>query len=324
MIQVEKLTKRYGSFTAVDGISFSIEAGEICGFLGPNGAGKTSTMRVLTGFMPPTEGAVTVAGFDVYKDVIEVKRRVGYLPESTPLYTDMRVSEYLDFVAEVKGLRGRMKKKKVADVMESTHLTDRQKSLISSLSKGYRQRVGLAQALLNDPQVLVLDEPTIGLDPKQITDIRSLIKELSGKRTVILSSHILPEVQMICSRVIIINNGKLIAADTPERLASQLEKVGRITAKLDAPVEEAEVAIASLPEVEAVAVNKEKSGDTVYTIDPKEGQNPRKSLTRLVVEKDWELVELGGVSLSLEDVYIKLVTDEERAASSNKAGGEGR
>lgn len=325
MIKAENLTKRYGAVTAVDNITFEIAKGEIVGFLGPNGAGKTSTMRVLTGFMSPTEGSVTVAGHDVSRDVMQVKRRTGYLPESTPLYTDMRVAEYLDFVGEVKGLGRVQRRRRVAEVMDATHITHRAASLIGTLSKGYRQRVGLAQALINDPEVLILDEPTIGLDPKQITDIRSLIKELSGRRTVILSSHILPEVQMICSRVMIINNGRLVAADTTENLAGRFKSGGRLTVKLSAPVAEAMEAIEKLPGVKSVTLGEapKEAGEgevsAVYNMDTEGGKAPRKALVRLVAEKDWDLVELAEPSLSLEEIYIKLVTEEEAPARGEDA-----
>ncbi len=314
MIEVTNLTKRYGAFTAVDDISFSIEPGEICGFLGPNGAGKTTTMRILTGFMPPTNGRVTVAGFDVFSDMLEIKKRIGYLPESTPLYTEMRVSEYLDFVAEIKGLKSSAKKRKVADVMEVTHITDRQKSLISSLSKGYRQRVGLAQALLNDPETLILDEPSIGLDPKQITEIRSMIKDLAGKRTVILSTHILPEAQMICSRVMIINKGKLVAVGTPESLAQKFEERGKIVATIKASPEEAFRAVRNIEGASEVSMTKVGEEIAKFYISPAKDKNLRKALARLVVDKDWELLELKEASLSLEEVYLKLVTQENEPA----------
>jgi ABC-2 type transport system ATP-binding protein len=315
LIKVTNLTKRYGAFTAIDDISFNVERGEICGFLGPNGAGKTTAMRILTGFMAPTDGRVEVAGLDIAENVIEVKRKVGYLPESTPLYGDLRVEEYLDFVAEIKGLKGSARKKKVEEVLETTFIADRRRSLIASLSKGYRQRVGLAQALLNDPEVLILDEPTVGLDPKQIAEIRALIKDLSGKRTVILSSHILPEVQMICSRVLIINNGKVIAADTPERLSLKFAQAVRFAVSIAGPVEAVAQAIANLPEVADVSVATSGTADGMegaeYLVEPKPDTDPRKSLARLTVERDWTLLALSPArQMSLEDVYLKLVTQE--------------
>lgn len=324
MIKIENLTKKYGSFTAIDGISFGVERGEICGFLGPNGAGKTTTMRILTGYMPPTDGKVELAGLDVTENPIEAKRKIGYLPESTPLYGEMRVLEYLDFVADIKGLKGLARKKKVDEVMESTLIADRRRSLIRSLSKGYRQRVGLAQALLNDPDVLVLDEPTIGLDPKQITEIRSLIKDLSGKRTVILSSHILPEVQMICSRVLIINKGKLIADDTPERLSSRFTQTGRFMVSIAGPVEDVAQAIGNLPDVAGVSITARFNAEGVekgeFSVESRTGSDPRKSLARLIVEKDWTLLELASSQpLSLEEVYLKLVTEEPPAPVEGEA-----
>lgn len=325
MIKVGNLTKKYGAFTAIDDISFSVERGEICGFLGPNGAGKTTTMRILTGFMPPTGGRVEVAGLDIAENVIGVKQKVGYLPESTPLYGDLRVEEYLDFVAEIKGLKGSARRKKVNEVLETTCIADRSRSLIGSLSKGYRQRVGLAQALLNDPEVLILDEPTAGLDPRQITEIRSLIHDLSGKRTVILSSHILPEVQMICSRVLIINNGKLIAADTPERLSSRFAQSGQFTVSIEGPVESVAQAIANLPEVADVSISTRGTTGVAetaaYIIEPKHGADPRKSLGQMAVARDWTLLELASVrQMSLEDVYLKLVTQEPSATPVSQEG----
>ncbi|MBI5815212.1 MAG: ABC transporter ATP-binding protein [Nitrospinae bacterium] len=322
MIKAENLTKRYGAALAVDNISFSMEPGEICGFLGPNGAGKTTTMRIITGFMPPTEGRVMVDGLDVAENPLEVKKRVGYLPESTPLYTEMRVGEYLDFAAEIKGLKGAEKRRQVDEVMESVRIADRRRSLIKSLSKGYKQRVGLAQALLADPKILVLDEPTIGLDPKQIAEIRSLIKELAGKRTVILSTHILPEAQMICSKVMIINKGKVIAADTPQNLSSRFRGGGQTALKIAGPHEQVINAIKAMPEVENVSATVE--GDVVScAITPKGGMNLRKAAVKLVAQMDWELMELSaGGAMSLEDVYLKLVTEEPQAAGVEERAGQ--
>ncbi len=218
MIEVENLTKYYGDRPAIDNITFRVEKGEILGFLGPNGAGKTTTMRILAGFFPPTSGIARVAGYDVVNNSIDVRRRIGYMPETIPLYKDMRVKEYLEFVAEVKGVPRKRRKSKIEKAMKECGTTEVYHRLIGKLSKGFQQRVGLAQALLHDPEVLILDEPTIGLDPKQIIEIRQLIKSLAGERTIILSTHILPEVSMTCQRVIIINEGKIIAMDTPENL----------------------------------------------------------------------------------------------------------
>ena len=310
MIQAENLTKRYGNFTAVNGISFSIEQGEICGFLGPNGAGKTSTMRMLTGYMPPTAGKATVAGYDVSSNLLEVKKRLGYMPETTPIYTDMRVAEYIDFVAELKGYRGNEKLRKVADVMEITRLSERERQLIGSLSKGYRQRVGLAQALVSDPDVLVLDEPTIGLDPSQIIEIRSLIKDLSGRRTVILSSHILSEIQMICSRLLIIFNGNLIADDSMKGLS---DKAGpRLTATIIGPAGQIKTSIELLAGIEKADYQVRDSGAVRVEIQHKENANPRMDLVRLAAGRGWDISDLSsGASESLEDVYIRLIAKEQ-------------
>src|SRR6188474_1496214 len=223
MIEVENLTKRYGRHTAVDGISFRVHKGEILGFLGPNGAGKTTTMRILTCYLPPTDGTARVAGFDVFTQPMEVKRRVGYTPETPPLYPDMDVGSFLDFCAKIKGVPGKDRKAKISDVMEKTRISDVRATLIGRLSKGYRQRVGLAQAILHNPDVLILDEPTAGLDPKQIIETRELIKGLGGEHTVVLSTHILPEVSMTCGRVVIISRGRVVAEDTPENLTQRLK-----------------------------------------------------------------------------------------------------
>src|SRR2546422_11430063 len=235
MIEVEKLTKNYGPFTAIRDVSFSVAPGDIVGFLGPNGAGKSTTMRILSCFMPASSGSARVAGYDVFRDSLEVRKRIGYLPENVPLYGDMRVGPYLDFVAEVKGIARRERKSQVADVMDRCLITDVQNRLIGKLSKGYRQRVGLAQALVSDPHVLILDEPTIGLDPAQIAEIRNLIKSLAGEHTVILSTHILPEVSMVCGSVVIINRGVIVAQGPIDRLVEQFFPTSRVEVELTAP-----------------------------------------------------------------------------------------
>src|SRR5204862_3544565 len=252
MIEVEKLTKNYGPFTAIRDVSFSVAAGQIVGFLGPNGAGKSTTMRILSCFMPASSGSARVAGYDVFRDSLEVRKRIGYLPENVPLYGDMRVGPYLDFVAEVKGIARRERKSQVADVMDKCLIADMQNRLIGKLSKGYRQRVGLAQAIVNDPEVLILDEPTIGLDPKQITEIRSLIKSLAGQHTVILSTHILPEVSMVCGAVIIINNGAIVAQGPIDTLVEQFFPTSRLEVEIVGPPPAVRDQIRAIPGVLSV------------------------------------------------------------------------
>jgi ABC-2 type transport system ATP-binding protein len=313
MIEVESLTKAYGQQRAVDNISFSVAEGEVLGFLGPNGAGKTTLMRVLTCYFPPTSGKASVAGFDCFADSLEVRKRIGYLPERVPLYEDMRVREYLAFVAGIKGMVARDIKAKVDQTMADCNVDAVANKLIHDLSRGYRQRVGLAQALVNDPDILILDEPTVGLDPKQITEIRSLIKELAGKRTVILSTHILPEVSMLCGRVIIINDGKLVANDTPENLTAHLQETARIFVRISgASVEEIEKELSQLPDIKGVSRDENQlDGTHGFIVEAEEESNVRKTLHPLVVNKDWDLVEMRSLHMSLEDVFIKLTTREE-------------
>src|SRR5215468_4695042 len=243
MIEVQNLTKHYGPVTAIRDVSFNVAPGEIVGFLGPNGAGKSTTMRILSCFMPASSGTARVAGYDVFRDSLEVRKRIGYLPENVPLYTDMRVAPYLDFVAEVKGVPRTQRRARVAEVMDRCLVSDMQNRLIGALSKGYRQRVGLAQAIVNDPQVLILDEPTIGLDPRQITEIRALIKSLAGSHTVILSTHILPEVSMVCGSVIIINNGVIVAQGPIDTLVEQFFPTSRVHVQLDGPFDSVRAAL---------------------------------------------------------------------------------
>lgn len=311
MIEVEHLTKVYGTARGIEDVSFKVQKGEILGFLGPNGAGKTTTMRILTCFFPPTSGKARVAGYDVFEDSLEVRKRIGYLPENVPLYTDMSVPDYLGFVAGVKGVDRREIKTKVAKVMDECGLMEVAKKYIGELSKGYRQRVGLAQALINDPEVLILDEPTIGLDPRQIIDIRQLIKNLAGKRTVILSTHILPEVSMICHRVIIINEGRLIAVDTPDNLMRQLQGSSQILLQVKGP--HARV-LQELEKVRGIhrVIRKGTGADNVdtYVVEAIKNTDIRKDLPIVIVKNNWELLEMRPVSMSLEDIFIKLVTEE--------------
>src|SRR6188508_2032853 len=264
MIEVQHLTKRYGPFTAVDDVSFRVEKGEILGFLGPNGAGKTSTMRVITGYMPPTDGKVTVAGFDVFTHPIEAKKRTGYLPETPPLYPDMTVREYLTFCARIKGVAAAGRTARINTVMERTRIADMAKRHCAKLSKGYRQRVGLAQALLHNPDVLILDEPTAGLDPKQIIETRDLIRQLGGDHTVILSTHILPEVSQTCGRVVIINKGRVVAVDSPENLTSRLRGSETMFLQIDAAGADARTTIEAVPGVTTVGIADSRGAITGF------------------------------------------------------------
>ena len=313
MIEVENLTKAYGQQRAVDDISFSVDKGEVLGFLGPNGAGKTTLMRMLTCFFPPTSGKASLAGYDCFADSLEVRKRIGYLPERVPLYEDMSVKDYLAFVAGIKGTVARDIKSKVARTMADCNIDAVANKLIHDLSRGYRQRVGLAQALVNDPDILILDEPTVGLDPKQIKEIRKLIKELAGKRTVILSTHILPEVSMICDRVIIINDGKLVANDTPENLTADLPKSARIFLQIaGATADEIEKELAQLPGIKGLSQDETRpDGAHGFIVEVEEENNIRKTLHSMIFNKGWDLVEMRSVHMSLEDVFIKLVTREQ-------------
>lgn len=312
MIEVQNLVKHYGSVKAVDNISFTVEKGEILGFLGPNAAGKTTTMRIITGYMPASAGTVKVAGYDVFEQGLEVKKRIGYLPENPPLYYDMRVREYLTFVARIKGVNPKTINAEVARVAERLSVLEVMDNLISNLSKGYKQRVGLAQALLNNPPVLIFDEPTNGLDPRQIIEVREIIKSLGSDHTVILSTHILPEVSMTCNRVAIINEGKLVKIDTPENLTKQLRGSESIILQVEGPMNEVELALSQHQSVTAVAVQPTgKENIATYRVETSIGSDIRKELASLVVNRGWGLLELKAESLSLEDIFLKLTTKEE-------------
>ncbi len=312
MIEVDHLTKVFSGRKAVDGISFTVQKGEILGFLGPNGAGKTTTMRILTCFMPATDGTARVAGYDVFEESLEVRRRIGYLPENPPLYPEMTVASYLHFVAKIKGAAPAQRKANVDDVMQKCAIGDVRNRIIGKLSKGYKQRVGLAQALLNNPEVLILDEPTIGLDPKQIFEVRSLIKNLAGDHTVILSTHILPEVSMTCNRVVIIHNGKVVAMDTPVGLTNQMKGAEKIALSIDGPRDAVVDKLKTIDGVLSVqADGEENGGPSSYTVECKLQTDLRRVLAKEIVTQGWGLLELRGVSMSLEDVFINLVTQEE-------------
>lgn len=325
MIKVEGLTKRYARNVAVDHISFRVEKGQIVGFLGPNGAGKTTTMRMLTCFMPPTDGSAEVAGFDVMENPMEVKKRIGYLPESPPVYPDMEVIEYLQFVGRIKGLAKAGMARRIDEVMQKCAITDVRNKEIGKLSKGYRQRVGLAQAIIHNPDVLILDEPTSGLDPHQILETRELIKGLSGDHTIILSTHILPEVEAMCERVIIIAKGKLVATDTVENLTSRLHGAQMVAVEVgprEGVASDPHAFLATvqgkLERVDGVnrVLHQETRDHRVrLTLESQQGREIRPELARAVIESGWNLNELRPVGMSLEEIFLQLTSDQKPAES---------
>jgi ABC-2 type transport system ATP-binding protein len=313
MIQAEGLTKYYGSLKAVDDLTFHVAAGEIVGFLGPNGAGKTTTMRILTGFMPPNDGTASVAGYDVIEQSLEVRKRVGYMPETVPLYNEMSVRGYIAYMAELHGLRGSARAGRVWDVLEQVDMTDRANSLISSLSKGMRQRVGLAQALVHEPEVLILDEPTIGLDPRQVHEARELIRKIGQERTVLLSTHILSEASQVCGRVLIINRGRIVAEDSPEALSARLSgaEEERMLLRLDRV--DPETAAAALRKLDTVrSVTATPQGLEIVS-EP--GAEARNAVTAAVLNNGWDLLELRRMEMSLEDIFLQLTAEEEYVVS---------
>ena len=315
MISVKELTKRYARNTAVDHISFEVEKGQIVGFLGPNGAGKTTTMRMLTCFLPPTSGTATVAGFDVLEQPLEVKKRIGYLPETPPLYPEMRTVEYLTFVGKLKGLSGSELRQRIDSVCERCAITDVKSKLLGKLSKGYRQRVGLAQAIIHIPDVLILDEPTAGLDPKQINETRELIRSLAGNHTIILSTHILPEVEQTCEKVIIINKGKLVATDSVSNLQSRARGVESILVEVagrngDLDATKAQQKLEQVSGVSRVVFKERRENRSVFEVESRKDQFIRGDLARAVVQAGWDLNELRPASVSLEEIFLKLTTDQ--------------
>jgi ABC-2 type transport system ATP-binding protein len=327
MIKVEGLTKRYARNLAVDNISFEVEKGEIVGFLGPNGAGKTTTMRILTCFLPPTSGKASVAGFDTLEAPMEVKKRIGYLPENPPLYPEMEVVEYLLFVGKLKGLASNVIAKRVDEVMERCAVADMRKRLISKLSKGYRQRVGLAQAIIHNPEVLILDEPTSGLDPKQIIETRELIASLAGDHTIILSTHILSEIENSCNKVIIISRGKVVATDTVANLTNRLRGAEAVSIEVIAQVPDSTVKqlFEQVPHVKSVSFQSSIEGRHTFEVESVQGQNVRADLARAVVHAGWSLNELRPIGFSLEDIFLQLTASEKSksvAASSSAPAGE--
>ena len=323
MIKVEGLTKRYARTVAVDNISFEVEKGQIVGFLGPNGAGKTTTMRVLTCFLPPTAGTANVAGFDVIEHPMEVKRRIGYLPESPPVYPEMEVAEYLTFVGQLKGISSRDIKGRVDDVMGRCAVGDVRDKLIGKLSKGYRQRVGLAQAIIHNPDVLILDEPTSGLDPKQIIEIRELLKSLAGEHTIILSTHILSEVEHSCERVIIINQGKLVAIDSVGNLTNRLRGSEAVAIEVESTngqpnPTEVQQRLEQVSGVSRVVMKDSRDSRLTFEVESLQGRHIRAGLARSVVNAGWNLNEMRSVGLSLEDIFLQLTSAEQRDQEKEK------
>src|SRR5215470_4886186 len=327
MITVQELTKRYARNTAVDHISFEVQKGQIVGFLGPNGAGKTTTMRMLTCFLPPTSGRATVAGFDVLENPLEVKRRIGYLPEIPPLYAEMRTAEYLTFVGKIKGLRGDELTKRVGYVLDRCAVADVKEKVLGKLSKGYRQRVGLAQAILHNPDVLILDEPTAGLDPKQINETRDLIKSLAGDHTIILSTHILPEVEQTCQQVIIINKGKLVATDSVSNLQGRARgaetmfvEVASRDGALDVPA--VRERLEKVAGVRRVTFKEKRRDGSTFEVENRKGSFARGDLARAVVEAGWDLNEMRPGAVSLEEIFLQLTREQSATPAEKPAAKE--
>jgi ABC-2 type transport system ATP-binding protein len=314
VITVSNLTKRYGKARGIEDLTFTVDKGEVLGFLGPNGAGKTTTMRIITGYLAATSGTVEVDGFCVFEDAMEARRRIGYLPENPPLYREMTVSGYLRFVSELKGIPKSKMKAAVDLAVEGAGIETVYNRVISNLSRGYRQRVGLAQALLGNPEVLILDEPTVGLDPRQIIEIRKLIHSLGKKHTIILSSHILPEVSMVCDRVVIINNGKLVASDTPSGLSGRLEGRGRIAVRIRGPRSEVTTVVRGLSGVSSVSVEtpdrEAQDREVLLFVETDKSYDVREDLFFAMASRGWPIVGMKTMDMSLEDVFLKLTTEE--------------
>ena len=312
MIELKNITKYYGDFPAVTDISFKIEKGEIVGLLGPNGAGKSTTMKMITGFMPPTSGELTVGGNDIVSQSIEARRKIGYLPETVPLYTDMTVYSYIEYMGMLRGLSKKNIKSKVDNVIEICKLGDYRNSLISKLSKGFRQRVGISQAIIHEPEVLVLDEPTIGIDPNQVVETRQLIKNLSGEHTLILSSHILPEVSSICERVLIIHEGEIAASDTIENLSSLMSGKNKVEADI---IGSPQAIVAELEKINGVksvqfSINKSSNEFSTFSIESEINSDIRSEISKIIINNDWGLIRLQSMGMSLEDIFLQITTSE--------------
>jgi len=318
MIEVKNLEKRYGDHVAVRNISFSVDKGEILAFLGPNGAGKTTTMRILSGAIPATAGTAIVAGFDIFDQPMEVKRRLGYLPEHLPIYPDLTVTEYLNFVGKIKGLSGNALQAGLNSVLEKCGLADVSKRLIANLSRGYRQRVGLAQAIIHNPEVLILDEPTVGLDPKQIIEIRELIKNLRGEHTIVLCTHILPEATAVCQKVVIINKGQIVAVDSQERLSAQMQTSERLSFTIQEHERLNTDKILGIEGVLKLSPDTEHSG--AFVVETKLGSDVRSAVAKIIVEDGLGLLELKSLTVSLEDVFLHLTTEEQKEEQKVEVG----
>jgi ABC-2 type transport system ATP-binding protein len=310
MIEASGLTHYYGPHPAIEDVSFTVKRGEILGFLGPNGAGKTTTMRILTGFIPPTEGEVTLGGYDVVEQSLQARRKVGYLPETVPLYTDMPVSSYLKYMGTLRGMEPKRINLRISEVIDICRLGDYRKTIIGKLSKGFRQRVGIAQAILHEPEVLVMDEPTIGIDPIQVVETRKLIQDLGKQQTVVLSSHILPEVSMICERVLIIHQGKIVAEDTPDNLAQGLQGVGQLQVEVGGPPAEVLPALQRIKGVTEVTHRRQQNRE-IYMVKARQEEDLRDEISRAVISNGWSLLNLQQIGMSLEDIFLRLTTQEE-------------
>lgn len=312
MVEVQDLTKFYGNFLAIEGVSFTVRKGDILGFLGPNGSGKTTTMRIATGYLPPTSGTVRIAGYDIQTQSLEARRRIGYLPETVPLYTDMTVEDYLEFMGTIRGMPKKRLQQRINEVIDIVKIHEYRSTHIGKLSKGYRQRTGLAQAILHEPEVLILDEPTIGIDPIQVVETRHLIRELGKEHTIILSTHILPEVSMVCNRVVIIHEGRVVAEDTPANLAERLKGTERIELEVRGPAKEVMPLLRSLRGVMEVRRVGEGEPGT-YIVESRRGADLREQIAQAIVSKGWGLLKLNPASISLEEIFLRLTVQEEEA-----------
>ena len=310
MIEVKNLTKYYGNFPAISDVSFTVEKGEILGFLGPNGAGKSTTMKVLTGYMPPTEGVVRIAGYDVVSQSLDARKRMGYLPETVPLYTDMTIRGYLGFMGSIRGISRDRIRRRTGDVVDICRLGDYTDTLISKLSKGFRQRVGIAQAILHEPDILILDEPTIGIDPIQVVETRQLIKDLGREHTVVISTHILPEVSAICQRVVIIHEGEIVAVDRPENLAERLQASAQVVVDVRGPKGKVTAALQGIDGVQSVTMTPLEGSTASYTVTSSRDLDIREEVARQVVQQGWGLLRQESLSMTLEQIFLRLTTEE--------------